>query len=126
MSTDTTSPPTQPPLPKPPPLRRPIEQQRVNELRRTTDHANTSSWLWTLFDTEPEGKPHVIAAYPNQCSIQTNGPVVILGSLDDKEWFPVMDLDKAGIYPIPIPVRSIRPIAGKQRQTRVVLFISDN
>lgn len=95
----------------------------------TTSHRETFSYLWPLTGEEDiakkdyEGQSLVVGNFASR-SIQTDGPLVLLGSNDEVQWHKVLEIKHAGIYDIPLAIRAIKPIGSKGRKTRVVVFIN--
>ncbi len=104
-------------------------QHRLLDRPKTTDHRETFSYLWHLTGhhdhakKDYEGQALPVGNFSNR-SIQTDGPLVVLGTNDDVHWHPILSIKEPGIYEIPIAVRSIKPIGTPDRETRVVVFIN--
>ncbi len=102
---------------------------RLLDRPKTTDHRETFSYLWHLTGysdhakKDYEGQALAVGNYSNR-SIQTDGPLVLLGSNDDVRWHPILTIKEPGIYHIPLAVRSIKPVGQEGKETRVVVFIN--
>lgn len=104
-------------------------QHRLLDRPKTTDHRETYSYLWHLTGysdsakKDYEGQSLPVGNFSNR-SIQTDGPLVLLGTNDDVKWYPILQIKDPGIYEIPLAVRSIKPVGQVGRETRVVVFIN--
>ncbi len=64
---------------------------------RDTRHSNTMSYVWQLSPLDRKGRPMIVASSRHQWSIHSTGPCIIMGTLDEVEWTPVLELLKEGI-----------------------------
>ncbi len=97
---------------------------------RDTRHSNTMSYVWQLSPLDRKGRPMIVASSRHQWSIHSTGPCIIMGTLDEVEWTPVLELLKEGILPAPPAIlRAIYPIipsgGDSAKGTKVILFLND-
>ncbi len=104
----------------------PVTPHRIEpRTEKNLDFRNTWTYIWELPGNDTKGCCG--APLPIGCnqeySIQTDGPLIIIATNDGVQWHKVMDIEGPGIYTIPMVVRAFKPIANKDRKTRVVVFL---